>query len=316
MARLTSKELPGIWAGVTMSWNEDFSFDEKNYRINTECMCRSGAAGIYTTGSTGEFYALDFGEFKAMVDIQDEICRKFSKPLQIGCCSDNTRYTIKLMEYAASKSGVGAAQVNIPYWMELTDKELLQFFKDISSALPDMPIVHYNIPRAKRFLTGDDYLRILEITPNLIGVKYTFAGTNFGALQDALIKTPQLGYFVAENLLVSAMMLGAVGSCSSIIATDPAYVLKMYDLAKAGKWDEAIPMQKNIHTFFNELEELTDSLGEGGIDPVADKGLGVAAGCIKGHQRTRAPYIGWSDDTVKAVREFLVTKYPEFVYPE
>lgn len=237
-------------------------------------------------------------------------------PLQIGCCSDNTRYTIKLMEYAANRAGVGAAQVNIPYWMELTDRELLQFFRDISEAVPDLPIIHYNIPRAKRFLTADDYLQILEVTPNLIGVKYTFAGSNFGTLQDCLIKTPQLGYFVAENLLVSAMMLGAVGSCSSIIATNPSYILRVYELAKTGKWDEATPMQKRMHTFFNDLEELTDSLGEGGIDPVTDKGMGVAAGCVKGHQRTRAPYIGWSDDTVAKVRQFMVEKYPEFVYPE
>ena len=33
-------------------------------------------------------------------------------------------------------------------------------------------------------------------------------------------------------------------------------------------------------------------------------------------QRTRAPYIGWSDETVQAMREWLKEHYPQFVYPE
>ena len=49
---------------------------------------------------------------------------------------------------------------------------------------------------------------------------------------------------------------------------------------------------------------------------LAQEGLAVAAGCMLGHQRCRPPYIGWSDETVKAVREYLKKNYPEFVYPE
>jgi len=314
MKRLTADKLWGIWAGVTMSWDEKYRFDEETYRINTETMCRVGAHGVYTSGSTGEFYALSYEEFCRMVDIQDEVCGRYNIPLQIGCCSDNTRETIKLVEYAAGKKHVGASQVNLPYWMELTDREVLRFFKDLSSACPDLPMVHYNIPRAKRFLAGNDYLRILEVAPNLIGVKYTFAGSHFSQLQDAILATPQLSYFVGESLLASAMMLGARGSYSSIIATNPAFMLKMFALGKSGRWDKAIEMQKTLARFMGDLDVFINARGEGGIDPVADKGLGVAAGCIQGSQRTRPPYIGWSDETVAATRKWLRKHYPQFIY--
>jgi len=316
MNRLSAETLHGIWAGAVMSWDEADRLDEASYRTNVERLCRAGVHGMYTTGSTGEFYALDFDEFRLMVDIQAEICGRYNMPLQIGCCSDNTRQTLRLLEYAAGKPEVGASQVNIPYWMELTDRELLQFFKDLYTACPELPMVHYNIPRTKRFLTGPDYLRILEVAPNLIGVKFTYAGGHFGELQSALAMTPQLSYFVGESLLVSAMALGARGSYSSVVCTNPAFMLKLYEQACAKRWEEALAMQKGVQRFLDELTAFIDERGEGSIDPVVDKGMAVASGCCVGSQRTRAPYIGWSDDTVSALRAWLQEHYPQFVYKE
>jgi len=203
----------------------------------------------------------------------------------------------------------------VPYWMELTDRELIQFFKDVYGAYPHLPLVSYNVPRAKRFLQGADFLRILEVAPTLIGVKYTFATRNFAALQDNLAMTPGLSYFVGENLLASAMQLGVRGSYSSLIATDPQFMLEMYDRAVAGDWEAAIRMQQRAARFFSDAADFVAERGEGSIDPVFDKGLSVASGFLLGHQRCRPPYIGWSDDTISSMRAWLEANYPEFVYP-
>lgn len=315
MNRLSKETLRGVWAGVTMSWDESYGFDVKSYRANIENAIKAGVHGIYTTGSTGEFYALNFDEFKAMVDVQAEICGAKSTFLQIGCCAPNTRDVIRMLEYAAGKESVGAAQVCLPFWMELTDKEILRFFADMAQAVPDLPLVHYNIPRAKRFLGAGDYQKIVDIAPSLTGVKYTFAGTHFGALQECLIKLPQLGFYVAENLLASGMMLGAIGSCSSLVSTNAAWMLEYYDHARNGRWDTAITMQKTAAQFFEDAANFIADRGEGAIDPVFDKGLGVAAGGVLGSQRTRAPYLGWSDETVQAVRTWLQENYSQFLSP-
>ncbi len=316
MSRLKAVELQGVWAGLTLSWDENFQFDEKIFAKNVKNATASGAAGLYTTGSTGEFYALEFDEFQRMVDIVSEICGKANMPLQIGCCSEYTAKTIKMLEYASSKKEVGAVQLVIPYWMKLDDREILQFFKDIFNACPDMPLVYYNIPRAKRFLHGNDYLEILKVCPTLIGVKYTYAGTNFAALQSDMMLTPDLSYFVSENLLVSSMMIGAQGSYSSLVSTNPNYTIAMYEKAKEGLWKEAIKMQQHISTFFNDSFEFINNRNEVIIDPVFDKGLAIAAGCVIGHQRCRAPYIGWSDETIIALRTWLEENYPEFIFPK
>lgn len=315
MSRLAATDIKGIWAGVTMSWDNADGFDETSFRENTERICRAGVNGIYTTGSTGEFYALDYDEFCRMVDIQADSCGRYNMPLQIGCCADSTRRVIRLLEYAARYPQVGAVQVVVPYWIEVNDRELLGFFSDLYRACPEMPLVHYNIPRAKRFLSGPDYLRILEVAPSLVGVKFTFAGSNFSALQRAMLTTPQLSYFVGEDLLVSAIMLGARGSYSSLVCTNPEFMLALYNHAASGHWTEALKMQTAAVRFFDEVSSLVESRGEGTSDAVFDKGLGVASGFLVGSARTRAPYIGWSEETIAVVRRWLQDHHSQFVFP-
>lgn len=198
--------------------------------------------------------------------------------------------------------------------MEMNDREVLQFFRDLYVACPDLPIVHYNIPRAKRFLSGKDYLKILDVCPSLVGVKYTYAGSNYASLQSDILATPMLSYFVAEHLLASAMQIGAQGSYSSIIGTNPAFMQTYYSHAAVGEWDAAIRMQKRLASFFADLGRLIAAQGEGDADPVVDKAMAVAAGSIRSHQRCRAPYIGWSDASVAALRQLMQRDYPELVY--
>jgi len=311
--KLNEKNLKGIWAGVTLPWDENYQLDEGIFRKNLIRLCEAKVHGIYTTGSTGEFYTLHYKEFCRMVDIVMEVVPPYKIPVQIGCNTPNTRDTITLLKYVEDK-GCDGAQVALPFWMELTDKEILKFFKDISRAVPSLPLIHYNIPRAKRFLFGADYCKIKEIAPNLIGVKFTFAGNYFGKLQEALSENPGLSYFVAENLLVSAMQLGARGSYSSLVCTNPNFMLRMFCLAEERKWDEAIKMQKRANNLFKDIVTILEKLGEGTIDPVEDKGLAVASGFFLGHQRTRPPYIGWSDETVLKIRKWIRSYYPEFLY--
>lgn len=310
--KLTPQNLNGIWAGITLSWNRQGELDEAAYRENLRRLCAAKVHGIYTSGSTGEFYALDEAEFKRMVDLVLEETQPHGIPVQIGCCADATRKVIRLLTYAHD-AGAAGAQVVLPYWMELTDAEVVQFFRDIAAAVPDLPLVHYNIPRAKRFLTGSHYQRLQTVAPNLVGVKFTFVGTHFGELQEALDVAPHLSFFVGENVLVTAMQLGARGSYSSMVCVCPAFMQRMFALAEARRWDEAMKMQQKLARFFRECEAAAETFGLGLIDPVFDKGLSVASGFFVGHQRTRAPYLGWTDKGVRQMRAWLQANYPEFV---
>ncbi len=305
LKRLTADTLFGVWAALPMQWDEKDRFDEADYAENLRRVIASGPHGVYTSGSTGEFYAIDDEEFRRMVDIQVELCGGAGMPLQIGCCADATRKVLRMIEYVAARPAVGAAQIALPYWMELNDREVLAFFKDVTSAAPRLPLVHYNIPRAKRFLQGANYRRILDVSPNLIGVKYSFAGQHFSQLQESIRLTPELSYFVGEPLLASAMQIGARGCYSSLVLTRPQLMRRYFEAAVNRRWDEAIALQGRIGDFFADLFAEVAALKEGTADPVIDKGLAIASGLFAGHQRCRAPHIGWTDENVAVISKWF-----------
>ena len=91
-------------------------------------------------------------------------------------------------------------------------------------------------------------------------------------------------------------------------------MLGLYAAADARRWDEANAMQDRVARFLNGVEKFIEATGEGMQDPVFDKGMALASGCLAGHQRCRPPYIGWSDQTVAHLREWLMSHYPEFIY--
>lgn len=309
------RKLGGIWAGLPTMYNADWSLDMGAMEVNIKRMIKAEAHGIYLLGSTGEFYAVDFDEFKKLADLLVKTTAGTGIPTAVVCGSPNTRTTLRQLLYL-KKAGVKAGQLVIPFWMEMTEREVMQFFKDVHNTVPDLPIISYNIPRTKRYFLGPDYVKVREVLPNLAAVKFTFAGSHFGDLQEAIRLNPGLKFLVGENLLVSGMQIGADGSSSSIIYTNPDTVLTMYNLAKQHKWDEALAMQDHMVAFFAEVFATVEKLGEGVIDPVFDKGLGLASGGIVGHPRVRAPYIGWSEESVRAVRARLKQDFPEFMAKE
>lgn len=111
MARLTAKEIHGIWACSVMCWDEKFRFDVDAYAEKHPRDDSTQTAWPLHHWLDRRVYAIDFDEFKTMVDVQAELCGEGRIPLQIGCCADATHKTLRLFEYAASKK-----EVALPRW--------------------------------------------------------------------------------------------------------------------------------------------------------------------------------------------------------
>ena len=64
---LTAETLKGVWGFVPTPWDEADRLDEQVLRHDVAYLCQVGLEGLYTTGSSGEFYALDEPEFRLLV---------------------------------------------------------------------------------------------------------------------------------------------------------------------------------------------------------------------------------------------------------
>jgi len=308
---LTRENLKGVWAAIPTPWDGKGNFDEITFRENIARLCEAEIHGIYTTGSTGEFYALDFEEFKIMVDAFIEEIKNEKVLTQVGCTSINTKNSIKMIKYVEEK-GIDGVQVAFPFWMKLRNEECIKYFKDISRACPNIGIVHYNTIRSKRFLRGRDYKRLIEEIPNLVGTK--FGSTNFAEWMELMIEAPELRHFPTEYFFVPAMMTGGKGMYSSLANLNPKKMVDWYNMCVREQWQEALRIQRRVNELF--IEVLLPLVEAGYPDPVIDKATLEISGFLRGNRKTRKPYLPLSDEKADKLSKILQEKYSEFLWSE
>jgi dihydrodipicolinate synthase/N-acetylneuraminate lyase len=304
---ITRETLRGVHAAVPIPWDDAGELMEATFRDDVGRLCDSGVQGLYTTGTTGEFYALDFDEFRRIVDAFAAETRNSRVLTQVGCTAINNREAMKRAAYAASK-GIHGIQVALPFWMPLTDWEVVAFFKDIH-ATSGLPIVHYNTGRSKRVLGPREYALIASDVPALVGTK--LAGGDFSAVSAVLIEVPELAHFVGETVLAPALMLGAKGTYSSIALMDPGLVLTLYDACEAGVWSEVAALQRSVTKFV--VEALYPLLEDGYWDAAIDKAMIAATGFLACPPAVRKPYREVPAEKIAALRAYVERNLPRSI---
>ena len=65
----------------------------------------------------------------------------------------------------AAKLGADAIQVALPFWLEVDDRQLVGFFKEVSKAAGGLPLTIYESLRAKKAMTIEQHRAIKEAVP-------------------------------------------------------------------------------------------------------------------------------------------------------
>lgn len=307
---LTRQNLGGIWAAVPLEWNENYEFDVDTFRENTKRICENGAHAIYTTGSTGEFFAIDLDEFKTMVDAFVDVTKDYDIYTGVGTTAFNTREVLRMAEYC-SRKGVDSIMPAFPCWIQLREDEQLKFLQDVCAVDPKMAVIHYNISRTKILYEGKDYKRVLPHLPkNFVGSKSTNPDYMY---QYKLFKeSPELVHFPGESCFVPNMMLGGKGIITVVYCMNPEFCVKWYNLCVEKQWNEAMRMQKIWNDYL--LDIVWPTIERGYWDPAIDRAQVIAAGFLTGSNRLRPPYLPVPDDTIARMRKQMLKNYPELVY--
>ena len=303
---LSKKQLEGMWVSVPTEWNEDYCFDEKVFRDEVAALIEAGANGLYTTGSTGEYYAMDYEEWKR---IQDAFLAETRGriPIQIGANWFNSRDTIKRVRYARD-NGAGAVQICFPSWMQMRREDYDQFLIDVYEAVPDIAIIHYNIERTKKLFFADDYIRVLPKIPTLIGSK---AGLPFGDFIDLITEVPEINHFVGEIFFPLAHQLGCRGMYTSWFMMNPVFLKDYYKLCTDRRYSEAVLIMKRLVRW--RKNAVAPLIEKGYMDPALDKAFVEMAGWLPGNRRTRKPHQPITDREMAELRRVTAEIVPEFL---
>ncbi len=303
---LTKEQLKGLWVSVPTEWDEQGNFDEKTFRDEIAMLIDAGAHGLYTTGSTGEFYALDWEEFQKVVDaFLAETTDKI--PVQIGANWFNTRDTIRRARYARDR-GAGAVQICFHGWMTMAERAYDQFLIDVYEAVPDVALIHYNTAYAKKLFFGKDYARVLPHVPTLIGTKAFVPWEKFA---DLVVHSPQLSHFVGELAFLFGHQLGAPGMYTSWYLMNPTLFHEYYQNCLDGQYAEAAAFIKRLVLWRSEAVEPLVAMGH--QSPVLDKAYLEMAGWLPGNRQTRKPHIPLSDEEFSRFCKATERIIPEFL---
>ena len=306
---LTRDNFTGPWAGLPVAWTDNDQFDEQTYREDIKRCCQVGAPGIYSGGSTGEFYAMELDEFKAITRATIEESRAHSKPVMIGCTSTFTIGAARRAAIAA-EMGADAVQLALPFWLEINDAQIVPFFKEVASAADGLALSIYETMRAKKALTLDQHRAIKDAVPNYLMVK---------ANPDTLGDTPEgceslsefLNVFVGENGWAQLCPKGAKGSCSSMVYWNPQIVLSLWQQVEQQNWPAVQQGCKKLEVLVEFL--MAQFLAKGFTDTAFDRLGGVTGGFLKTSLRCRGPYTSPTEDDVQTLRQWYKDNYPEML---
>jgi len=305
--RLTSETLKGMWAGLPVPWNNRNQIDEEALGENVRRICLAGAHGVYTHGTTGEFYAQSEEEWRRVASLTVQESKKLGTPSQIGCTALWTAEVIRRVDYA-QKVGADGVQIAFPFWMELTDDQAVRFLLEVTTAVPGMPIIIYNTDRSKKPLTVNLLKRLMEEDVPVIGCKGARSPEDLRALFEV---SPKVKFFVGEYDLATCWKYGARGCYSSYVYACPRFMLRYYRLCEQGS-PEA---QSICDTLKRLIAEFVMPRWQIGLyDTALDRAVAAMTGFLSGSLLlSRAPYDSPTQQDVEKCRDWCARHLPEFV---
>lgn len=308
---LTRETFTGPWAGLPVAWTNDDRFDEATYRMDVSRCCVAGMPGVYTAGTTGEFYAMEFDEWKAVTRATVEECHAHGTPAMIGCTSTYNLGAARRAAYAA-EIGADAIQVALPFWMEIGDEQLVPFFKEVADAAGGLPLSVYETMRAKKVLTLDQHRAIKDAVPNYLMVKANESTVGCGP-EGCRALSEFVNVFVSEEHFGALGRAGAKGACSSLIYWNPPFILSLWQQVEGRDWAHVDATCFQLFRLFEFFSSSEGFASRGFTDSAGDRMGAAVGGFLKCSLRVRGPYPSAIPDDVKRLRQWYREHFPEML---
>ena len=299
---LTKEDLIGPYGFIPMPWDEDGQLQEAVLRHDVATLSQTDLAGLYAFDSTGEFFTVELAEFKRAVDV---ILDAAEIPVQINSAWVNQQGAIDRAAYASAQ-GADGIRFTFPFWEEVTVDEAIEFAKRIETAADPAPLIHYNIPRAKRLFGAAEYARLVKEVPGVIGTKLAL---DERATMEVLQDVPELQHFVGEHHFVAMMAAGGDGGYTWLGTMNPELMVEWYESIINDQWARAMEIQTMVWDYrkmtYEEFDVHTDA-GYNKIDAALNPDLetGIAV---------RSPYSSGSAADLTVAREWIAEHYSELI---
>ena len=219
----------------------DGSVDYDTLRKLIDWHIAEGTDCIGVVGTTGESPTVNVEEHREIIRVSVEQA-KGRVPIMAGCGANSTAEAIELAKFAKSVGADCQLQV-VPYYNKPTQEGLYQHFKAIAEAVPDLPIILYNVPgRSVADMQHDTVLRLAQL-PGIVGIKE--ATGNIERAQWLIRDLPKdfAVYSGDDPTAVALMLCGGKGNVSVTANVAPRLMHELCVAAIAGDVKKAMDIQ-------------------------------------------------------------------------
>lgn len=256
MALTTSNNttaLKGIFTPNMVPLDARGQINEAEFRRYIDWLIEKGVHGLYPNGSTGEFTRFTVEERRRIIKI---VCEQTAGrvPILAGAAEANTAETIKACELYYEYGATAVAIVS-PFYYKLSPDAVYAYFAEIARNSP-IGVTLYNIPMFASPIDIPTLRRLAEEFERVIGIKDSSGDVaQMGRMVNAVRPVrPDFVFLTGwDVVLVPMMLMGADGGTNATSGVVPELMRRLYELASAGRWDEAIPLQLRMIELFDAM---------------------------------------------------------------
>ncbi|MBA3241563.1 MAG: 4-hydroxy-tetrahydrodipicolinate synthase [Acidobacteria bacterium] len=224
----------------------DGAVDEGRLRALVERQIAGGVRMLVPCGTTGESATMTEEEDQRVIGATVEVARARGARVVAGTGSNSTADAVRYA-LAARELGADALLVVAPFYNKPTQAGLYAHFRAVAGAVPETPVVLYNVPgRTSSNIAAETVLRLARETENIVAVKE--ASGNLSQVMEILRARPR-GFRVLSGddaWTLALIALGADGLVSVASNEAPDLMSRMVDSALAGEWDAAREMHYRL----------------------------------------------------------------------
>jgi 4-hydroxy-tetrahydrodipicolinate synthase len=228
----------GCATALVTPFKSDGSIDEDRMRALVDRQITGGVRLLVPCGTTGESATMTEDEDARVIAMTIDVARGRAKVIA-GAGSNSTASAIEYSKRARDLGADAVLQV-APWYNKPTQEGLYAHFRAIAEAVPETPIMLYNVPgRTSSNIAAQTTLRLARDCENIVAVKE--ASGNLSQIMEILRERPD-GFSVLSGddaVTLPLIALGAEGIVSVASNEIPDLMSQMTNFALDGNWREA-----------------------------------------------------------------------------
>ena len=249
----------GACVAIITPMHEDGSVNYEKLEEILEYQIANSTDAIIICGTTGESSTMTHGEhLKTIKFTIDKVAKRV--PVIAGTGSNCTETAIMLSKEAASY-GADALLIVTPYYNKATQKGLIAHYTAIAEAVPETPIIMYNVPsRTGCNLQPATVAALVKNVKNIVGIKAASGDLSQIAKMVSLAGEKLELYSGNDDQVLPVLSLGGLGVISVLSNVAPKQTHDMVmkflegDIKEAAKLQiEAIPL---VNALFCEVNPI------------------------------------------------------------